>query len=397
MHLGSSLHSFRLKQQSQCRIILSHYHPQGMKRQLFCTWKTIEDFNRYEVSTMGVIRNKSTNYVLKPIDRKLEVTVSLRDNNNRYKNVRIGRAVLKTFNPHPHAKVLFAYHKDGNYKNNSLANLEWFDRKQMTSDMLNKSPCNSLRPGVAVSVSLFDDNNHVGTEEHTSIKKCKGYINRFFDVEIPPSTPIYPKQTHILRDKHPDSKKHCTVVYCDKSKYDTGVSNLNDNEIWISYVHSAARQYFVSNFGRVKSVCCKSDKELLLKQQLAFGYKKVGLYIHRKRKDVRVHSMVAEKFVQNPHNYSLIDHVNGDSTNNHATNLRWIKDAKENANNPVTLAKQINRNAVIQINLNGFEQIKLWQNAYTAANELGFRSTHILQCCYGNRKSAYGFGWQFAE
>ena len=188
------MHSFKLFRQLQCRITANHLHSVRLTKQLFCTWKTMEHFNRYEVSTMGAIRNKSTNRVLNPTDRKLDVIVSLVDNNKRKKNITVGRAVLSTFNPHPDAKDLFAYHKDGNYKNNSLSNLEWVDRKQMTSAMLDRSPGRSLCPGTAVVVSLFDNNNHVSTTEHPSIKQCKLHINRFFDAEIPPSAPFIPNK-----------------------------------------------------------------------------------------------------------------------------------------------------------------------------------------------------------
>jgi hypothetical protein len=38
------------------------------------------------------------------------------------------------------------------------------------------------------------------------------------------------------------------------------------------------------------------------------------------------HREVAKAFVPNPNGYKYVEHIDGDTTNNHATNLRWVED-----------------------------------------------------------------------
>jgi len=37
-----------------------------------------------------------------------------------------------------------------------------------------------------------------------------------------------------------------------------------------------------------------------------------------------VHRLVAQKFIPNPDNLLFVDHIDGDRTNNHVSNLRWV-------------------------------------------------------------------------
>ena len=41
------------------------------------------------------------------------------------------------------------------------------------------------------------------------------------------------------------------------------------------------------------------------------------------RKQFEIHKLVAQAFVPNPMNYSTVKHINGDTLDNHYTNLAW--------------------------------------------------------------------------
>lgn len=82
------------------------------------------------------------------------------------------------------------------------------------------------------------------------------------------------------------------------------------------------REYQISNFGR-----CKINGELIQLKSDRGGYVKIGGYI-------KLHRAVAELFIPNPENKPEVDHIDGNPSNNHVTNLRWVTH-KENMNNPV--------------------------------------------------------------
>lgn len=97
--------------------------------------------------------------------------------------------------------------------------------------------------------------------------------------------------------------------------------------------------YQVSNLGRIKSL----DKEWIMhnggirhKQGRILrtvrdgtGYGMVSLCMNSKQKIGRVHRLVAEAFIPNPHNKPQVNHIDGNRLNNIESNLEWVT-ASEN-------------------------------------------------------------------
>lgn len=58
-------------------------------------------------------------------------------------------------------------------------------------------------------------------------------------------------------------------------------------------------------------------------------YHTVQIMVNGKRKSIMTHRLVAQAFCENPHDYNIVHHIDGNSLNNNANNLMWV-DTKEN-------------------------------------------------------------------
>lgn len=78
--------------------------------------------------------------------------------------------------------------------------------------------------------------------------------------------------------------------------------------------------YEVSSFGNVRNI--KFGK--LLKFGVQSGeYFNVDLSKENKSKTFTIHRLVATAFIENPNNYTTVDHIDRNRQNNNVNNLRW--------------------------------------------------------------------------
>lgn len=145
------------------------------------------------------------------------------------------------------------------------------------------------------------------------------------------------------------------------------------------------RDAFVSNWGRIsvkgRLITPKPDSE---------GYMRVSAEGLRDR----VHRFVAMAWCPNPQSKPMVNHIDGDKTNNRADNLEWVT-AKENAEHagrmgaisggkprPVTAMK---------------DGVALtFKNQTEAAKALGINSKSINKALRGKRKTAHGYAFRYA-
>lgn len=62
---------------------------------------------------------------------------------------------------------------------------------------------------------------------------------------------------------------------------------------------------------------------VLKPQPVTKGYMQVVLFLEGKKKNARVHRLVAQAFLPNPNNLPQINHLDKNKKNNHLSNLEW--------------------------------------------------------------------------
>jgi hypothetical protein len=103
-------------------------------------------------------------------------------------------------------------------------------------------------------------------------------------------------------------------------------------EIWKD-IEGFEKQYRVSNFGRIKRKRYKVKngggyyflKERIKKPQMNWkGYLFIVIKIGETAKNLKVHRLVAQAFIENPYNKPTVNHKDNNKLNNHVSNLEWM-------------------------------------------------------------------------
>ena len=100
------------------------------------SWTPAPGYPKYEVSTLGRVRNAKTKRVLKPnpVSDRGYLQVTLMRAGRR--SVLVSRLVCEAFHGSPR-RGMEAAHRDGNTKNNRPSNLRWLTSKQNEHDKRN--------------------------------------------------------------------------------------------------------------------------------------------------------------------------------------------------------------------------------------------------------------------
>lgn len=104
-----------------------------------------------------------------------------------------------------------------------------------------------------------------------------------------------------------------------------------ETEVWKDIVEF--ENYQVSNFGSVRRKSCQivysngmicnyKDKSIRL-EKINKRYKRVTICKNNTPKRFQVHRLVAIHFIENPENKPCVNHIDGNPSNNHVSNLEW--------------------------------------------------------------------------
>lgn len=165
---------------------------------------------------------------------------------------------------------------------------------------------------------------------------------------------------------------------------------FHENEIW-KEIEGYEGLYAVSNKGRVKNLM---SGKVLKHGSTPHGYAFVALCKgDGSKKQVTLHRLVAQAFIENPENLPHINHIDEDKHNNDVSNLEWVTASQNNKHSVYQRSCKIN-----QLSLDG-EFIKTWESSMQIERDLGYNHGNIIQSCKGNKGYSHvgGFKWEYAD
>lgn len=158
--------------------------------------------------------------------------------------------------------------------------------------------------------------------------------------------------------------------------------------------------YQVSNHGAIRSLRYrgKAGRIAILKQYPdKGGYMRTKLCANGKEITVKVHRIVAAAFVPNPGEKREVNHLDGNTMNNVASNLEWVtpsENMKHASRIGVVVSPVIK--PVEQRSLDG-SLVRVWPSARVAAISLGADAPTITKCCKGKLKQTNGYRWNYRK
>lgn len=142
-------------------------------------------------------------------------------------------------------------------------------------------------------------------------------------------------------------------------------------------------------------------KEKLIKQHFKQRYWYACLTDdYGKKQYCRVHRLIYKAFVKDIPQNMVIDHIDGNTKNNNLSNLRCVT-ISENCQNPNTKYKK--SKPILQIDPSSLKVLNEFKNSVEAEMSFGIEykpktlGAHISECCKGNRRTAFGYFWQYKD
>lgn len=120
---------------------------------------------------------------------------------------------------------------------------------------------------------------------------------------------------------------------------------------------------------------------VLKQKKVGSGYMQVCVGVNGKAVYLLVHRMVATCFIPNPHNYSEVNHIDNNPTNNTVSNLEWCSHEynvayREKYGVSAKEASKVLRKPVFAVNLETFEVFQ-FESQREASRQLGVAVEHI--------------------
>lgn len=137
----------------------------------------------------------------------------------------------------------------------------------------------------------------------------------------------------------------------------------------------------------------------------ARGYIRVALRKNKTQKKHRVHRLISEAFIPNPHNKKYVNHIDGNPSNNAIENLEWVTNSENMIHAYRSLGKvpgrkgkfgALNHKSKMVVMKDMFGNVlSYFDGVRDAARINGFDNGCISKCCNGKLNAHKGYKWSF--
>ena len=166
---------------------------------------------------------------------------------------------------------------------------------------------------------------------------------------------------------------------------------MDKKEHWRPIEGSNGR-YEVSDQARVRNT---KTRMVLSQFPDRGGYMRVTLRMGGQGKSQSVHRLVAIAFVENPHGYTEVNHIDEDKTNNLPANLEWCTRLHNLTHGTARQRAAESKSIPVVQYLDGVK-IARFDSIKEAAQLTGCDASHICQCCRKNPKRGHVHGFTFS-
>ena len=337
-------------------------------------WADISNYDNYEVSTLGRVRNNKTGRILKAADIGGYYSVGL--SCGKTKTYSVHQLVAQAFIPNLENKPQ-VNHIDKNGLNNKVTNLEWVTNKE---NSIHRS--NGVKQTTNQNLEIWRIDNISGEklQKYNSIEEASKWV-----IEQGLTTNINSVSSSIS----------CSVRGVYKSSFGFKWAKIEhadlENEIWkeISIENENTSGYYISSLGRFKN---KKGVIMANYKPHHTGY----IYIRVNIKKYAVHRIVALMFLPNLENKPFVNHKDGDKINNRLDNLEWVTCSENNFHAHKTGLSKGNTRKIIQYDLE-MNELNKFNSIVEAAKKLNICYTSIKSVLYNKQNTAGGFIWKYLE
>jgi hypothetical protein len=337
-------------------------------------WKNVCGYDNYEISSFGNVRNKKTGRILRPSCNGGYMIVGL--SNIKTKTYPVHQLVCKAFIENFENKKQ-VNHINKNKKDNNVKNLEW------------STP---LENNIHRSKNVIQTSNQ-------NLKICKiniptgEIIQKYNSIKEAGENLL---QEGVSQNLHSIcSSISCCVRGLYKSsfgfKWKLEEQQHLENEEWreINIEGKDTKGYYISSLGRFKN-----RKGVIMEDYKPHhsGY----IYVRVNYDKYSIHQLVALCFIENPENKPIVNHIDGNKTNNNVVNLEWATCPENNLHARKKGLNKGHTREIIQYDLN-MNEIQKFSRIIDASTELSISYSCIKDVLKGKQKSTKGFIFKYSN